>query len=321
MAAGAASIRGVGVVSMLGVALATGHVHSVPPGASKIVISVADTGAARVVLLGTGTPIADPERSGPSLAIVVGRASYLVDAGPGVVRRASAAAARDSIAALRVAELRYVFLTHLHSDHTLGLPDLMLSPAVLHRKGPLTIYGPPGTRAMVTKLLDAYREDIDIRVHGLEHGDSNAYRMIVHEVKPGLVYRDSNVTVTAFRVPHGSWRAAFGYRFDARGRSIVVSGDTGPTDAIVTACHGCDVLVHEVYSKKGFDRLDSGGHRYHSTFHTSAIELGDLATRAQPKLLLLTHILFFGETGDEIVAEARSRFSGQVVLGADLGVY
>lgn len=280
----------------------------------------ADSGA-RVVLLGTGTPIPDPERGGPSLAIVVNGASYLVDAGPGVVRRAVAAAVRDSIPALAVAKLRYVFITHLHSDHTLGLPDIMLTPAVMHRKAPLHVYGPPGTQAMVNGILRAYREDIDLRIHGLERGDSIAYRVLVHEVAPGIAYRDSNVTVTAFRVPHGSWRAALGYRFDARGRSIVVSGDTGPSEAVVKACHGCDVLVHEVYSKKGFDRLPSDNRRYHSTFHTSALELGDLATRARPKLLLLTHILFFGETGDEILSEARSRFAGPVVLGADLGVY
>lgn len=291
------------------------------PTRSRLAHAVEPDSSARVVLLGTGTPIADPERGGPATAIVVNGAAYIVDAGPGVVRRAVAAARRDSIDALRVANLRYLFLTHLHSDHTLGLPDIMLSPAVLHRKGPLSVYGPPGTRAMVSNILNAYREDIQLRIHGLERGDSSAYRIVVHEVQAGVVYRDSNVTVTAFKVPHGSWRAAFGYRFDARGRSIVISGDTGPTEAIVDACRGCDVLVHEVYSKKGFDRLDSASRRYHSTFHTSAIELGDLAARARPKLLVLSHILFFGENADEILAEARSRYTGAVVVGADLDVY
>ena len=290
-------------------------------GPRRAPLVASDSTTARVVLLGTGTPIPDPERGGPSLAIVVNGSSYMFDAGPGVVRRAVAAATRDSIPALRVANLRYVFLTHLHSDHTLGLPDIMLTPAVMHRKAPLHVYGPVGTKAMVAGILRAYREDIDLRIHGLERGDSAAYRMLVHEVTPGLVYRDSNVTITAFRVPHGSWRSALGYRIDARGRSIVISGDTGPTEAIVDACHGCDVLVHEVYSKKGFDRLDSASRRYHSTFHTSALELGDLATRAKPKLLLLTHILFFGETADEILAEVRSRYAGQVIAGVDLAVY
>jgi len=281
----------------------------------------ADTTRARVVLLGTGTPIPDPERSGPGLAIVVRGSSYLVDAGPGIVRRATAAARRDSIDALRVANLRRVFITHLHSDHTLGLPDLMLTPAVMHRKGPLYVYGPPGTRAMVTHLLAAYREDIDLRIHGLERGDSGAYRVIVKEVVPGVVYRDSNVTVRAFRVLHGSWKSAFGYRFEGGGRSIVVSGDTKPSQSIVDACDGCDVLVHEVYSKKGFDRLPAADQQYHSSFHTSGIELGDLAARARPKLLVLSHILFFGESADEIVGEVRSRFGGNVVTGHDLGIY
>ena len=280
----------------------------------------ADSGA-RLVLLGTGTPIPDPDRSGPALAIVVNDATYIVDAGPGVVRRSVAASVRDSMPALRAPNLRYVFLTHLHSDHTMGLPDIMLTPAVMRRSGPLTVIGPPGTRAMVDKILEAYAEDIDVRVRKTERGKAESYRMVVQESRGGVVYRDSNVTVTAFRVPHGSWPTALGYRFDARGRSIVVSGDTGPSDAVVDACHGCDVLVHEVYSKKGFDRLDSASRKYHSTFHTSALELGDLATRAKPKLLVLTHILFFGETGDELLSEARSRFAGPVVLGTDLGVY
>lgn len=280
-----------------------------------------DTSRARVVLLGTGTPIPDPERSGPGLAIVVHGASYIVDAGPGIVRRATAAARRDAIGGLRVANLRRVFITHLHSDHTLGLPDLMLTPAVMHRKGPLYVYGPPGTRAMVTHLLEAYREDIDLRIHGLERGDSDAYRIVVQEVTPGVVYRDSNVTVRAFRVLHGSWKYAYAYRFDADGRSIVVSGDTKPSQSIVDACNGCDVLVHEVYSKKGFDRLPIEDQKYHSNFHTSGVELGDLARRARPKLLVLSHLLFFGESADEIVAETRSRFAGNVVAGVDLGVF
>lgn len=280
-----------------------------------------DTTRARVVLLGTGTPIPDPDRSGPGLAIVVHGSSYLVDAGPGIVRRATAAARQDSITALRVGSLQRVFLTHLHSDHTLGLPDLMLTPAVMHRKGPLYVYGPPGTRAMVRHLLEAYREDIDLRIHGLEHGDSLAYRIVVREVTPGVIYRDSNVTVRAFPVPHGSWKYAFGYRFDADGRSIVVSGDTKPSQSIVDACNGCDVLVHEVYSTKGFNRLPPADQKYHSNFHTSGIELGDLATRARPKLLILSHVLFFGESASEIVDEVRSRFAWNVVAGDDLGVY
>ncbi len=280
-----------------------------------------DTGAV-VVLLGTGTPIADPERSGPATAIVAGGESYLVDAGAGVVRRAVAAAHKDSIPALRVRNLRRVFLTHLHSDHTLGLADLILTPAVLGRPGPLEVWGPEGTQAMVTALLDAYREDIRLRVYGLEHGNWAAYHVTVHEIRPGRIYQDSNVTVTAFPVHHGTWPEALGYRFDARGRSIVVSGDEAPPlDTIVRYCDGCDVMVHEVYSAKGLEHLGAEDREYHTHFHTSGIELGEMAAKARPKLLVLTHWLFFGQTPDEIVSEVKEGFSGKVAAGADLDVY
>lgn len=278
--------------------------------------------SAKVVLLGTGTPIPDPDRSGPATAIVVGGESYLVDAGAGVVRRAVAAARTDSLPALRVANLRRVFLTHLHSDHTIGLVDLILTPAVMHRQRPLEVWGPEGTQAMVTHILEAYQEDIRLRVYGLEHGNWAAYHVVVHEIRPGVVYRDSNVTVTAFPVHHGSWPEALGYRFDARGRSIVISGDEAPPlDTIVKYCDGCDVMVHEVYSAKGLERLPAEDREYHTNFHTSGIELGEMAARARPKLLVLTHLLFFGQTPQEIVGEVRSKFPGRVVAGADLDVY
>jgi ribonuclease BN (tRNA processing enzyme) len=278
----------------------------------------ADT--ARLVLLGTGTPLADADRSGPAVAIVVNGNAYLVDAGPGIVRRA-AAAARGGTSALRVQNLKRVFITHLHSDHTLGLPDLMLSPAVLHRKAPLEVYGPPGIQHMVDAILDAYREDIRLRIDGLEHGEPAGYRMDVHEVQPGVVYRDSSVTVTAFRVQHGTWAYAYGYRFQTADRTIVVSGDTRPTDAVADACNGCDILVHEVYAQQGFDRLPAGDKAYHSTFHTSAVALGSIAARARAKLLVLYHQLFFGSSDEEILREVRESFDGRVVSGKDLEVY
>ena len=114
-----------------------------------------------IVLLGTGTPGAEPDRFGPSTAIVAGGTAYLVDAGPGVVRRAAAGAVVSGLPALRPQNLRVAFITHLHSDHTLGYPDLMLSPWVLGRAQPLQVYGPPGLDAMTTALLEVYREDID----------------------------------------------------------------------------------------------------------------------------------------------------------------
>jgi ribonuclease BN (tRNA processing enzyme) len=272
-------------------------------------------------MVGTGTPNADPERSGPCVAIVAGGRAYLVDAGPGCVRRASAASRAHGIAALAPEKLGVVFLTHLHSDHTLGLPDLMLTPWVLERSKPLEVYGPPGTRAMVANVLAAYREDIQARQGGLEPDKSEGWRSRAHEVSAGVVYRDSNVTVTAIAVPHANWKHAFAYRFETRDRVVVVSGDTRPSEAIVKACDGCDVLVHEVYSSERFEAREPDWQRYHADAHTSTRELAKIATRAKAKRLVLYHQLFWGASDEALEAEVRAGFAGEVVSAKDLGVY
>jgi ribonuclease BN (tRNA processing enzyme) len=280
-----------------------------------------DTSGMRVVLLGTGTPNADPDRSGPAVAVVINGSAYLVDAGPGVVRRA-AAAARNGIAALDPPKLARVFITHLHSDHTVGLPDLLLTPWVLGREAPLDVFGPPGVDSMMTYLEAAYREDVRNRIDGLQPQNATGWRATVHLVQPGVVYRDTNVTVTAFAVQHEDWPYAFGYRFQSADRVIVISGDTRASDAVVEACNGCDVLVHEVYSDAGFARRSPDWQRYHERAHTSASALGALAARARPRLLVLYHQLLWGTSAEALVSEVRAGgYGGRVVCGNDLDVF
>jgi ribonuclease BN (tRNA processing enzyme) len=274
----------------------------------------------KVVMLGTGTPNADPDRSGPAVAIVVNGRAYIVDAGPGVVRRA-AAAEKAGVTALRQPNLDIVFLTHLHSDHTLGLPDLLLSPWVSGRSVPLRVFGPHGTAAMVEHISAAWAEDIHVRLTGGEQGNKTGYHADVHEIDSGMVFRDSNVTVTAFRVPHGTWDEALGYKFVTKDRVIVISGDTRPTEAIVAQCNGCDVLVHEVYVDSTAGLASQGTRDYYKNFHTSTLELADLANRARPKLLLLYHQLYRGGTDDDLVREIKTRYAGLVMSARDLGVY
>jgi ribonuclease BN (tRNA processing enzyme) len=271
--------------------------------------------AAQVILLGTGTPNADPDRSGPATAIVVNGSSYLVDFGPGVVRRAAAAG-------IAPRNLKIAFATHLHSDHTLGLADLIFSSWTLERAVPLELYGPPGIRAMAQHIEKAYDRDVQIRLHGGEPSNATGYKVNAHEIRrEGIVFRDANVTVQAFRVPHGEWKDAFGYRFDAGGRSIVISGDTTPTDAIVKACNGCDVLVHEVYSTAGFARRPPDWQAYHARYHTSSAQLAEIANKAKPKLLILTHLLFWGTSAADLLKEVEKNYSGKVVMGEDLAIY
>ncbi|MCE9601775.1 MAG: MBL fold metallo-hydrolase [Gemmatimonadetes bacterium] len=272
-------------------------------------------------MLGTGTPNADPDRSGPAVSVVRDGRSYLVDAGPGIVRRA-AAAARLGFTALEPKNLKVLFLTHLHSDHTIGLPDVILSSWVLERTTPLELYGPPGTKAMVDHLLAAYSADIRNRLDGLEPANETGYLVNVHEIAPGMVFDDGNVKVTAFAVPHGDWEVAFGYRFDSADRSIVISGDTRASDAVVTACNGCDLLLHEVYSAERFKTRPPEWQRYHARAHTSTEELAALATRARAGQLLLYHQLYWGTDDAGLIAElARAGYARAVVAARDLGIY
>jgi ribonuclease BN (tRNA processing enzyme) len=285
----------------------------------------------QVVMLGTGTPLPDPDRSGPSTAIVIEASAYLVDAGTGVVRRAEAAREKG-IQALKPTNLKIAFLTHLHSDHTLGLADLILTPWIMGRKEPLELYGPPGTQAMVNHLLEAYAVDIATRTEGLEHSNKTGYRVNVHEIKAGVVYKDDHVTVTAFPVKHGPL-IAFGYRFRTPDKVVVISGDTSPTDAIVESCRGCDILVAEAYTKASFDLVSPAWQNYRLAFHTSPQQLGEMASRAAPGLLVLYHRANAGcdqagtkecrETGDEehLLKEVRNAYSGKVVAAHDLDVY
>jgi ribonuclease BN (tRNA processing enzyme) len=282
--------------------------------------ALGSSGRTQVVLLGTGTPNAEPDRSGPAVAVVVDDTPYLIDLGPGVVRRA-AAAYQAGVEGLAVAKLKTAFITHLHTDHTLGYPDFIFTPWVLERDVPAEVYGPKGTQAMTEHLLAAYAEDVRVRINGLEPANTEGYKVNVHEIEPGLIYEDERVRVTAFPVEHGGWEEAFGFRFDTPDRSIVLSGDTRPMRSIVENCRGCDILIHEVYSQAGFERRAPVWQRYHASSHTSTLELGELAAEARPGLLVLYHQLLWGSTPEELLAEIRQVYAGPVVYGKDLDIF
>jgi ribonuclease Z len=273
----------------------------------------------QVVLLGTGTPYPDPNAAGPASAVVVGKRVFLFDAGAGVMRRLNAAG-------LPISGPEAVFITHLHSDHTLGYPDLILTSWIMRRVSPLPVYGPHGLRSMTAHLLAAYAEDIQIRTNGLEREVAGGYRVNVHEIKSGLVYDRDGVRITAIPVPHGSWKEAYAYRIDTADRSIVISGDTRPSEALAGAARDVDVLVHEVYSPLHLapEKRPGGKYwpQYMREFHTSDVELGAIAARAKPKLLVLTHIIRMGSSDDDLLAGIRAGgFTGEVRVGKDLERY
>ena len=260
----------------------------------------------RVVLLGTETPGLDPDRSGPATAVVVNDTAYLVDFGPGVVRRASAASLDRG-------------MPHLHSDHTVGYADLVFSPWTMGRRVPLEVYGPKGIRAMTEHLLEAYRIDIETRTNadGNQREFPDGHKVNAHEVGPGVVYKDANVTVTAFPTRHAM--ESYGYRFDTPDRSVVISGDTNPTKETIEACRGCDVLIHEAHTPAFLATRPETFQRFAAKYHTTTPQLADLAREARPRLLILYH--YSAVASEEVLADILGRYSGPVVVGRDLDVY
>jgi len=277
-----------------------------------------------VVMLGTGMPRPDPQCFGPATAVVHDGRVYLFDAGAGVMRRMAAAG-------LSIRGPEAVCITHLHSDHTLGYPDLILTTWVMGRRSPLQAYGPVGLKKMTKHILAAWDEDIHVRIEGLEHQTKTGYKVAVHEFDVsdpggGVVYEKEGVRITAIPVIHGCWKQAYGFRIDTPDRSIVISGDTVPTNTILEASRGVDVLVHEVYpASQVAPEVRIGGKKWPSymrEFHTSDIELGLLAAEAKPKLLVLHHIVRHVEDDDELLQSIREAgFEGEVVVAKDLDRY
>jgi ribonuclease Z len=272
-----------------------------------------------VVLLGTGYPCPDPDRAGPSTAVIAHGRYFIVDAGRAVVLRLSALQRP-------IPPITAVLLTHLHSDHTSGLPDLFNSSWVMGRKQPLQLYGPRGTQEMADGLLKFFAEDIHIRRDLVEKLDEKGAQIDVHIIGEETVYKDDEVTITAFAVDHRPVEPAFGYKFESGGKIIVISGDTAPTDNLVKSARGADILVHEVYMPGYFSNARSVEITRGDTaevarrlgrYHTNAEQVGKIAAAAGVKKLVLTHLIP-PEDGEKMRELAAKNFKGEIMVGKDL---
>jgi len=268
------------------------------------------TPAMQGVLLGTGFPAPDPERAGPSNAVIVGEKLFIVDTGRGVVMRLSAIEKRPS-------HVNAVFLTHLHSDHTADLPDLFTTTWIVGRATPLELYGPQGVREAADGVEKFLAADIHIRRDLAGMLPAAGAKINAHIVHPGVVYDDGEVRVIAFAVDHKPVEPAFGYRFESHGRAIVFSGDYHPHDDLVPAIKGADVLVSEVYVPEYFGKEGDAVAERLRRYHCTPEQAADLAQKAGVKKLVFTHIIP-PSASDEIVERARKLFSGEVVAGIDL---
>jgi len=281
--------------------------------------------AIRIVLLGTGRPDPAIDRFGPATLVEAGGQKLLFDAGRGASQR---------LWQLKtpLGQIDAVFLTHLHSDHTVGLPDVWLTgwlPTPFGgRNAPLKVWGPEGTKAMMAGLGKAYQWDIRVRGDG-EQLPPTGVEVAAHDITEGTVYEHNGVKVTAFLVDHGGLlEPAFGYRVDYAGHSVAISGDTRPNDNLVRHATGVDVLVHEVAAVRPELLTKSPTAaiaRRILGFHTSPEDAGTIFARVKPKLAVFTHVVllttdrnFPPPTGDDVMRRAHTTYQGRMLLGEDL---
>ena len=280
----------------------------------------------KLTLLGTGTPIPDPARRGPSQLVTAGNDLILVDAGSGVVHRLVEAGIWRPGPGYSTVPIRRIALTHLHSDHVTGLLDLLWTGWIMRWwDQPPPLAGPPGTAQLISGLLDAMHYDIRVREAG-ERLRREWLAPTVIEVGDQWTETGSSWRLSAFRVDHAPVDEAFGFRIDGDGGSIVISGDTSPCENLIRHAQDCDVLVHEVYWRTGALRMRGGmtdpdaiaRRDTIDSYHTHSEDVGKVAAAANARHLVLSHILFRGGSPSDLLADIQPHYRGKVTVGEDL---
>jgi ribonuclease Z len=266
----------------------------------------------RVTLLGTGTPRPVLDRFGPSILVEAGSQKLVFDAGRGAAQR---------IAQLGIpySALNAVLLTHLHSDHVVGLPDLWLTGwLIANRTRPLPVLGPPGTQALTTHLQAAFDFDIQVRISD-DHAPAAGGELAGTDLAPGVAYAHDGLTVTAFEVDHRPVAPAYGYRIEYRGRTVVLSGDTRPSERLIEMARGVSLLVHEVALATDADLAASALSRSVVAHHTTPAQAAEIFRRSRPQLAVYSHIVLRpGAVAGDLVPLTRAGYPGPLLLGADL---
>jgi ribonuclease Z len=288
-----------------------------------LVFSSASISETKLIILGSGTPNPDPERYGSGYAVVVNESAYIVDFGPGIVRRISAMSPTwgGDFPSMELQNINTAFLTHIHSDHSGALADLILTPWIMGRDAPLKLYGPSGLEAMSKNITEAYIDDINYRLYGSQPANELGFKTNVTEiVDDGSIYKDQNVEVIAFKNNHGDFKNSFGFLFITDDKRILFSGDTAVSANLKKYGNDLDILVHEVFSSETFVNKTKDWQIYHQAHHTSSIDLGIIADKLQPKKLVMSHILFWGASEESILNDIGVNFSGQAIIAKDLMV-
>ena len=276
----------------------------------------------RVTLLGTGVPFPVPERFGPATLVEAGKEKLLFDAGRG-------ATIRLNQISVPIGAINALFLTHFHSDHTSGIPDLWLTGWIGryygNRQSPFRIIGPRGTVSLMQNLERAYADDIRIRFADEKNPREGVAIAPSEYTQDGVVYENNDVKVTAFEVDHGELiKPAYGYRVDYDGRSVIISGDTRYSQNLEKYAQGATLVIHEVAiaNQEYYDKTPIV--KYIMAHHITPEEAGSLFARLQPKLAAYTHLVFLGSPAypapniADIERKTREKYSGPLALGTDL---
>jgi ribonuclease Z len=264
----------------------------------------------RVTLLGTGNPRPLPDRGGPATLVEGGGERFLFDCGRGVTERLFARSLLPAV--------DDVLLTHLHSDHVVGLPDLWLTGWIFGRAAPLRVRGPPGTKSLVAHLEEAFAFDVGVRRDRDEALPPGGARLEAEELAPGAAVERGATRITAIPVDHGPVQPAFGYRIEHGGRTVVLSGDTRPCEALAEAAAGADLLVHEVADATEAQQQASELTRRVLAHHSRPAEAAGIFSRARPRLAVYSHIVLLGGlTREDLEARTRAGYDGPFLLGED----
>ena len=270
----------------------------------------------KVTLLGTGSPIPAMNRFGPSTLVEAGGQKFLFDAGRGALQRLTQAKVHWQ-------DIDAVFLTHLHSDHVVGFPDLWLTGWLVapgrHRE--LRVLGPSGTKEIMEHLQQAYAFDIEFRKSD-DRASPGGVVIKAEDIKQGIAFENHGVRVTAFEVDHYPVKPAFGYRVDYLGRSVVLSGDTRFSENLIRYAKGADVLIHEVASPDSFKRAGISPKRTESVIkhHITPKMAAIVFARVKPRLAVFSHIVQPDATEKELIGPTRKGYSGPIEVGEDLMV-